>query len=450
MKKQKAVEFFRVSSKRQEDGFSLSAQQSLAKRYVNENHFKVIKTWSVSESASKEKDRKHFYEMLEFVRQNQVRDVIFDKVDRACRGYRAAYLVEELISDYGVRFHFVRDHLTIDRNSPMSDRDRFGIGVWMGKRYSENLRMEVMKGMKEREKEGYWNHQAPLGYRNVRKSRKAFVEVDNTIAPFIKEAFELYATGNYTQDDIRLYLTKKFPEERRVTKGVVENALKNPFYYGVIKVKGKILKGKHQGLISKELWDNCQRIRGVRAIKSKRNDEKAKMIKPLMQFFRCGVCFSMVTGESKIKSTGKRYIYYRCANKKCPEKRKTTNQKILMKQVIESFKPFSLLTPEATESFLKHLEKSLAKASPDFESIVRELLEEKKALKDKMSRLETLHKEGLLDQWEAEELISMKKTALQANEKELEGYLQSKDSNFNQGKKVVELLQKSYDFMRFR
>ena len=162
MKKRKAIEFFRVSSKRQEEGFSLSAQKSLAEKYVRDNRFKIVKTWSVSESASKEKDRKHFYEMLEFVRQNEVKDVIFDKVDRACRGYRAAYLVEELISDYGVKFHFVRDHLTIDRNSPMSDRDRFGIGVWMGKRYSENLRMEVMKGMQEREKEGYWNYQAPL------------------------------------------------------------------------------------------------------------------------------------------------------------------------------------------------------------------------------------------------------------------------------------------------
>ena len=88
------MEFFRVSTKRQGEGFSLSAQKSLAEKYVKEYGFKVIKTWSVSESASKEKDKKHFYEMLDFVHQHEVRDVIFDKVDRACRGYRSAYLVE--------------------------------------------------------------------------------------------------------------------------------------------------------------------------------------------------------------------------------------------------------------------------------------------------------------------------------------------------------------------
>ena len=49
------VQFFRVSSKRQEDGFSLSAQENLATKYVKDHGFKIIKTWSVSESASKEK-----------------------------------------------------------------------------------------------------------------------------------------------------------------------------------------------------------------------------------------------------------------------------------------------------------------------------------------------------------------------------------------------------------
>ena len=275
------------------------------------------------------------------------------------------------------------------------------------------------------------------------------MELDEQIAPFMREAFELYASGNYTQDQIRFSLNKKLTlGERRITKGVIERCLSNPFYYGVIKVKDKIMEGKHPALISKELWDNCQRIRGIRASKTKRNAMKAQVIKPLMGMFRCGVCFSQVTGETKIKPSGKRYTYYRCANHKCQEKRKTTNEKVLMEQVIESFKPFSYLTPKSTACFLKNLEKSLPEVSSQSDKKVKELLEEQKKLKGKMNYLEDFHKKGFLDKSECEHLLSMKKEALRSNEKKLNDFLYSKDSYFAQGKKVIELLGKSYNFMK--
>ena len=186
----------------------------------------------------------------------------------------------------------------------------------------------------------------------------------------------------------------------------------------------------------------------MRAIKSQRNDRKAKMIKPLMGMFRCGVCFSQVTGESKIKSSGKRYIYYRCANHKCVEKRKNTNEKILMKQVIESFQPFYGFTPDKTAMFLENIEKGIFTRSDLLEKRVSELLEEQKELKAKVKKLSSMYKEGVLDKVEVDHLLSMKKEALKSNEKELRECLHSKDSYFSQGKKVIELLGKSYDFMK--
>ena len=445
--KKKAIQFFRVSSKKQEEGFSLSAQSHLAKKYVKEHNFHIIKTWSVSESASKEKDRKHFYEMLNFVRENHVKDIIFDKVDRACRGYKSAYLVEELISDYEVRFHFVRDHLVIDRNSPISDRDRFGIGVWMGKRYSENLRMEVMKGMEERRKQGHWNHKAPVGYINVRKGKRhGTVEIDPKTALFIKQVFEMYATGNYTQKELTNYLQEKLPQ-KKIKKSMVEITLLNPFYYGFMKYKGEVTKGRHKPLVSKKLWDNCQRIRGIRACKFKRNEMKTKTLKPLMGIFHCGECFSSITGEVQIKPKGQKYIYYHCGNQKCPEKGKNVRQDRLFAQVLEGFKPFQNINQDFTEKFLNSLKNQSLKIDSHFCSELEDLKERKLDLNQKLKRLENLYKKGLLEKEDYNEISKIKENKLEELETKQNEKSSENSSFLASTKKVIELLKKSYDFM---
>ena len=77
--KNHAVIFDRVSSRDQRDGFSLDAQRTLSEKYAAEKELKVIRHWSVDESASKEDDRKHFFEMIEYIKANGIKNIIFDK-----------------------------------------------------------------------------------------------------------------------------------------------------------------------------------------------------------------------------------------------------------------------------------------------------------------------------------------------------------------------------------
>ena len=75
-----AVIFDRVSSRDQRDGFSLDAQRTLSEKYAAENELKVVRHWSVDESASKEDDRKHFFEMIEYIKKHHVPyNVLHDK-----------------------------------------------------------------------------------------------------------------------------------------------------------------------------------------------------------------------------------------------------------------------------------------------------------------------------------------------------------------------------------
>ncbi len=243
------VEFWRVSSTDQRDGFSLKAQEEKAKEYSDLNSLKSSKNWSVSESASQEFDRKKFFEMIDYVTENGIKNVVFDKVDRACRGLRAAVVIEDLIES-GVCFHFVRDNLVVNKESAPSEKLRFYLGVVLAKWYIDNLKSEIKKGLHGRLENGYFNAKAPVGYRNVRPEfGKANLEVHPEIGPFIADCFELYKTGNYSKKDLEKiglergikWIVKRrvfdkngeaqvVVQEKFVTHKALERVLSNPVY----------------------------------------------------------------------------------------------------------------------------------------------------------------------------------------------------------------------------
>jgi site-specific DNA recombinase len=452
-KSRPAVAFDRVSSHDQRDGFSLEAQEKLSGKYARENGLLVIKRWSVSESASKEDHRKHFFEMVDQIKEGQIKDVIFDKVDRACRGLKSAMTIEELIDRHGVKFHFTRDNLVIDSNSPSSDKLRFYLSVILAKYYIDNLKSEIKKGMDERLASGYWNHKAPLGYRNFRpdsdsagRRSKATVEIDTEIGPYVREAFELYATGNYTLKDLNDFLSRSL-NGRKLTKSCVEKLLSNPFYYGVMKTGGVIFPGKHPSLISKELWDACQKIRGLRA-ESHQTDPSSFQVKPFMNFIRCGICGHLVTGQSKRKASGKTYVYYHCALATCPARRTYTPQSIIETQLIAAFEPFSKFTSKATQAFIETLNGSLDDIELTAHARIGELVSKRQDVERGLAIIEKLHREGNLSQKEYDEILKARKTTADAVETEIRATMRADKKTVDAGLIIIELLQKAYDFMR--
>lgn len=447
--KGQAVAFDRVSSDDQRrEGFSLEAQEKLGGRYAREKHLNVVRRWSVSESASKEDERKHFFEMIEYVKENEIKDVLFDKVDRACRGLKSAQMIEDLIEKRSVRFHFTRDQLVIDENSPSSEKLRFYLNVILAKYYIDNLKTEIKKGMSERQESGFWNFKAPIGYKNVRegKNGRASVELDDETAPHVRQVFELYATGNYNLRELTRYLNQCL-DGRTVTKTCIEWLLANPFYYGAMKVQGSVLAGKHAPLITKDLWDACQKIKGIRGERAQLNLSQL-LPKPFMGLMECGACRHRVTGEVKRKASGKVYIYYHCANSKCPEVRNSTSQARIEEQIIEAFAPFSKLTPDGTREFIKTIQSNLENIEFYSRKKVSDLTDRRTESKRSLEKIEKLHRDGLLTEPEYQELLKLKQTSLAESEVEIHAALKADSKTFSAGLNIIELISISNDFMK--
>jgi site-specific DNA recombinase len=139
--------------------------------------------------------------------------LLVEKTDRLYRNLRDAVTVEEL----DIEVHLVKEGQIVSKDSKSQAKLIHGIHLVMARNYSENLREEVKKGMREKASQGIFPGHAPFGYRNNKAERT--IEVDPVDSITEKRMFELYATGTYTLTT----LAKKIHIEtgRRISRGNV-------------------------------------------------------------------------------------------------------------------------------------------------------------------------------------------------------------------------------------
>jgi site-specific DNA recombinase len=175
------------------------------------------------------------------------------------------------------------------------------IHVAVAKHYSENLREEVKKGMREKAEQGIYPGRAPFGYKNNTATRD--IEVDPQRAPVLRKIFEMYASGQYSLTTLREALLKTLGV--RINRSYLETILKNPFYIGRFVWQGIEYKGTHEPLISLELFQWVQDTFAGRNKPKYRKHDFA-----FAGLLTCAHDGCTVTTELQ---KGK-YVYYRCSH----------------------------------------------------------------------------------------------------------------------------------------
>lgn len=129
----------------------------------------------------------------------------------------------------------------------------------IAKQYSDNLSEEVTKGQAQKAKEGIYPSTAPLGYLNVDDGNgRRIIAVDPVSSPYIKRAFELYATGTYTIHEIWKLLCKeglRSKKGNKVSEETIRRTLRNIFYIGKFEYSGYICdNAQHEAIIDDETF----------------------------------------------------------------------------------------------------------------------------------------------------------------------------------------------------
>ncbi len=394
----KAVLYARVSSQEQErEGYSVPAQLKALQEYAEKLDLKIVREFIEIETA-KVTGRKQFKAMQQYLRTHaDVTELLVEKTDRLYRNFND--YVDLDADKMGIRIHLVKENVVLSSESRSHEKLMHGIKVVLAKAYIDNLSEEVKKGMGQKVAQGGWPHKAPMGYRNRLEDRT--IVIDSNIAPFIRKAFELAATALKSQaaiaDELYAGGFRTLRKGTRIRKGHVAKILRNPIYYGVIPWNGNEFPGKHEPLISKDLFDRAQV-----ALLKKHKPRQVKHHFTYAGLLSCGHCGCAITAEQKRKPSGKTYIYYRCTNGKgiC-ENVVYLSERVVEEQLAEALRPIKI-GAEIVEWTRQALLDSL-KAERDFqEAALTQLTTRSRTLQDRIDRCYIDKLEGRieLEDWE--------------------------------------------------
>ena len=252
----KALIYARVSSKDQEqEGFSVPSQLKLLKDYALKNNFEIAKEFVDIETA-KRAGRSNFNLMINFAKSQDIRTILCEKTDRLTRNFRDTATIDDLINQFDIQIHLVKENTILEKNSKSHEKFIFGIKALISKNYIDNLSEESRKGMKEKAEQGYYPSLAPLGYTNValhdENGKKKILKVDEQRAPIIRKMFERYATGSYSLSSLVNFAYEQGLRNRnggKVHKSAIHKMLNFPLYYGEFVWGGKTIQGKHEPII---------------------------------------------------------------------------------------------------------------------------------------------------------------------------------------------------------
>ncbi len=328
-----AVSYLRVSSKKQldtardidPDGNSIATQRIYVDKKATNIGARVEREFfDPGVSAQTIDKRREFQELIEYLRDHrEIKYVIVYARSRAFRNYIDAAITKRLLDKLGVRL--------------VSAREDFGEGIFaeameaitdifndvQNKLSGEDIRIKLQNkatngGTIGRTRLGYLNARVEIEGRLVNA-----VTLDPQRAPLVKKAWELYATDEYSIDRLvdtmaDLGLTTRpsgrHPVEKPVSDSSWHHILRDPYYAGFVKYKGDLYPGRHEALVSQELFDRVQDILNARSAPGQRDRIHQHYLKGILFCSRCRqngrttrLIYTEVTGKTK-----QRYSYFIC------------------------------------------------------------------------------------------------------------------------------------------
>jgi site-specific DNA recombinase len=290
---------------------SIEAQIFVMKEIAKSENVEIVEILQESKSA-KEPGRPVFNKMIERFKKEKYDGILCWKIDRLARNPVDAGTIQWLLQK-----SLIKQVITSDRKYNPEDNVLIAsVEFGMSNQYILDLSKNVKRGLNEKARRGEYPGFAPLGYLRDYKTKKLILDPDK--APYVKRAFQLYSTGLYSLDQ----LTRKLNEEglrglhgKPVRPSIFGRMLNNPIYYGWFEWKGQLLKGTHEPITSKNIFDTVGEIMFPRKT-MKRRDERKFTFRGLL---RCGECGLKITAEVK-----KGHTYYRCTKShgtdKCSQK----------------------------------------------------------------------------------------------------------------------------------
>ena len=276
----------------------------------------VVEMKRESHSAKEAGQRPVFNEIVDELRVGKFNGILTWAPDRISRNAGDLGKIVDLM-DAGKLIE-IRTYGQSFRNNP---NEKFLLMILgsQAKLENDNRGMNVKRGLRTRVEMGLWPGMAPLGYLNQKlMDRKCQIAVDPDRAPIVKKIFEKVAyerwSGRKVYNWLKFDLNFHTRGNKPLTLAGVYRIIDSPFYYGPFEYprnSGNWYQGKHQPLITQELYEKAQgQMKRDKIVRENKEFAFTKL-------FTCGMCSSGITAQEKYKElkdqTTAKYVYYSCS-----------------------------------------------------------------------------------------------------------------------------------------
>ncbi|HEY2282835.1 MAG TPA: recombinase family protein [Solirubrobacteraceae bacterium] len=258
--------------------------------------------------------RPDFQRLIEDAMEHRFDVVLVFHTSRFARNTVEAKRYKKLLrSQLGIDVISVTQPLGPDANDPAAFLSE-SVHEIFDEYYSVSLSFWTKMGLREKARQGLLTGSLPWGYV---KGTDDIATPDPEKAPYVRQLFEMYATGQHTDRTLAVWLNVN---EQRTTRGrsfgadTVREMLCNAAYAGFVSARrdtSKTIKGVHEPIIEEALFDRVQQMRRQRARTLRPGRPSPRYI--LRGLAHCRRCHARMQGTTGGRELTARYY---CASRR--------------------------------------------------------------------------------------------------------------------------------------
>lgn len=285
--------YIRVSTDEQvQEGYSISAQRERLKAFCVAQNWTDYKFYIDEGISGRSTNRPQFKKLLEDIKNGSINVLLVYRLDRLTRSVRDLHETLDFLDKYNCVF---RSATEIYDTSTAMGRMFITIVAAIAEWESANLGERVKMGQIEKARQGEWAAQAPYGWY---KDENHKLHIHNEQIEAVKLMVNKIKEG-YSFRRLAKYMGGTQYKPKRGYKWHIRTLMElmhNPVLYGAMYWGGEVYKGTHEGIMTKEEFDELQRI-----IASRQNFKKRDVQSHFIYQTKivCPDCGNRCTSERK-------------------------------------------------------------------------------------------------------------------------------------------------------
>jgi len=300
---------------------SIDSQVKEMLQIAERENLEIVDIRRESKSAKDSGNRPIFKELLKDIAEEKFNSILTWAPDRLSRNAGDLGSLVDLMDEK--KLMSIRTFGQTFSNSP-NEKFLLMILCSQAKLENDNRGINVKRGLRARCERGLWPTCPPTGYfKEKRVDHKGQCLVDPDRGHIIRQMFEKVAyekwSGRKLYNWLRFDLNFRTAlGKKHLSLGNIYRLLENTFYYGPFEYprgSGNWYQGKHEPLITKELFDLVQDQMKNSQLVRRENIEFA-----FTKVMTCGLCGSGISATEKFKKLKNggynRHIYYGCTKAK--------------------------------------------------------------------------------------------------------------------------------------